>query len=57
MHLIQNIANVSGTLIGLYILLVAYGIVPSNLNKNDLKTTRILKAIGFLDEGELIWYI
>jgi hypothetical protein len=47
MEIIENIAYISGILIGLYILLLAYGIVPSNLDKNDLKMTRILKVIGF----------
>ena len=47
MILIQNITYVSGTLIGLYVLLLAYGIVPGKLDKHNLKMTRILKVIGF----------
>jgi hypothetical protein len=48
MNLIENIAHIAGIVIGICILLFAYRIIPSRLDSNDHKLSRILKAIGFL---------
>jgi hypothetical protein len=48
MNPIENIAHIAGILIGIYILLLAYRIIPSKLDSNDHKLSRVLKAIGFV---------
>jgi branched-subunit amino acid ABC-type transport system permease component len=48
MNLIENIAHIAGIVIGICILLLAYRIIPSKLDSNDHRLSRILKAIGFL---------
>jgi len=47
MKLVQHIAYISGVFLGLYILLLAYGVVPSKLDNKDHKMTRTIKVLGF----------
>jgi len=48
MSLIQNITYISGVFLGFYILLLAYGIIPSKLKNKDQKLFRAMKAVGFV---------
>jgi len=48
MDLLLNITHIAGVLIGIYIILLAYRIIPSKLDSNDHKLSRQLKAIGFV---------
>lgn len=48
MNLIQNITYISGMFLGFYILLLAYGIIPSKLKNKDQKLSKAMKAVGFV---------
>jgi len=48
MNLIENIAQIEGIVLGLLILLFAYGVLPNKLIKKGYKVPWVVKATGFL---------
>lgn len=48
MNLIMNIAHIGGVVLGLLIILFAYGVLPNKLIEKGHKVPWVVKAIGFL---------
>jgi len=48
MNLIENIADIGGVILGLCIILLAYGVLPNKLIKMGHKMPWFVKAIGFI---------
>ncbi len=48
MNLIENIAHIGGVVLGLLIILFAYGVIPNKHIKKGHKVPWFVKAIGFI---------
>jgi len=48
MSIIENIAQIEGIILGLLIILFAYGVLPNKLIKQGHKIPWFVKAIGFI---------
>jgi len=48
MKLIENIAHIEGVVLGILIILFAYGILPNKLIAKGRKVPWFVKAIGFI---------
>ena len=48
MGLVVSITYIMAALVGLYILLVAYGILPSKSDRMNYRARRLMKLVGFV---------